>query len=323
VIRTAVQKVERLFESERGRLWGLAYRMTATAADADDVVQDTFLRALEHPPAGGGDDDEAWRPWLWRIAVNLAHDAYRRRRRRPYPGVWLPAAVETGPRGLVAEQPPEEGMADEPPSHDPPDARYDRLESVTYAFLLALEALTPRQRAVLLLCDVFDYSVRECAGALDLSESNVKVTHHRARAAMAGYEAARCRPDAARCARTQAALEKLVAALAGADVAAVEKLLAADVRVMGDGGGKFLASREPVVGAPRVARFYWGLAHKQPALGGELCMINGLPALVLRFDPIGPGWPARSVFRLDVDDAGLVTEMHSVLALDKLRALPD
>ena len=313
MIRTAVRHFERLFESERRRLWGVAYRLTGSAADADDVLQETFARALDHPPSGGGGDDADWRPWLMRIAVNLARDGYRRRRRRGYAGVWLPAAVETGAGGLLDE--------DEPPAHDPPEARYQRLESVTFAFLLALEVLTPRQRAVLLLRDVFDYSVRETAAALDLGEANVKVTHHRARAAMSGYDSARCRPDAERRARTQLALGRLVAALGAADVAAVEALLAAEVRALGDGGGEFFAARDPVLGATRVARFACQLSRKQRALAAELREINGLPALLMRFAPIAPGYPPRCVFRVDVDEAGRICAVHSLLASDKLRAL--
>jgi RNA polymerase sigma-70 factor (ECF subfamily) len=311
--RTAVHKFEHLFETERRKLWGLAYRMTGSSADADDVVQDTFARALTHPPAGGGDDDAAWRPWLWRIAVNLSRDVYRHRRARPYPGPWLPAAVETGVGGPLD--------VDEPAAHDPPDARYDRLESVTFAFLLALEALTPKQRAVLLLRDVFDYSVRETAEALDVSEEAVKVTHHRARAAMAGYDAARCRPNAERSARTKEALEKLAVAMMGQDVAAVEALLAADARTLGDGGGRYRAGTKAIVGAAKVAKFYFTLGKMQKVSSVELRMVNGLPALVLTHVPPAADWAPRSVFRVDVDDAGRITAIHSVVADDKLRAV--
>jgi RNA polymerase sigma-70 factor (ECF subfamily) len=299
--------------------------MTGSAADADDVVQETFARALQHPPAGGEDDDAAWRPWLWRIAVNLARDAYRRRRARPYAGPWLPAAVETGVDGPLDL----DGLGgldgldglDEPSAHDPPEARYDRVESITYAFLLALEALTPRQRAVLLLRDVFDYSVRETAAALELGEANVKVTHHRARAAMTGYDAARCRPDAARRARTQAALEKLVQAMLGADVGAVAALLAADVRTLGDGGGRYRAAVKALVGATKVARFYFTLARMHQVWATEVRTINGLPALLMQMTPPEPDWAPRCIFRLDVGDDDRIVAIHGIAADDKLRAV--
>ena len=148
------------------------------------------MRALTRPPA---DRDRAWRPWLVRVAVNLGRDLLRRRRRRGgYEGQWLPSPLET-----------------EPPSHEPADetgnpaARYDMLESVSLAFLLALEALTPMQRAALLLRDVFDYSARETARALGISEANARTTHLRARRALAAYEATR-RPITRRAAAERA-----------------------------------------------------------------------------------------------------------------------
>jgi RNA polymerase sigma factor (sigma-70 family) len=171
--------VERAFREHRGFLWGLSYRLVGDAADADELVQETFLRALTRPPR---DLERPWRPWLTRVAVNLGRDLLRRRRRRRYDGPWLPAPVPTDAAGLSGEP------ADPAPG---PDARYDRLESVTFAFLLALEALSPAQRAVLLLRDVFDYSVREAAEALLMSEANVKTTHLRARRVMESYDARR------------------------------------------------------------------------------------------------------------------------------------
>src|SRR5262249_44906179 len=156
----------------------------------EDLVQDTFERALRAPP-----DDTArnLRPWLARVAVNLSCDHLRRRKAAPYRGTWLPEPVPTeAPQGK--------------PSERPPHARYDLLQSATFAFLLALEALTPSQRAVLLLRDVFDYSVRETAEALELSEPNVKTTLHRARQTMSEYDAERCVPTRALRKRTERVL---------------------------------------------------------------------------------------------------------------------
>src|SRR5262245_40278849 len=166
-------------EPHRRHLWGLCYRMTGNAADADELVQETFVRALERPPAR---TDQPWRPWLVRVAMNLSRDLLRRRRRSPYRGTWLPSPIETG----EDEAAPAYEISGS--SGASTEGRYELLESVSFAFLLALEALTPTQRAVLLLRDVFDYSVHEVADALGLSEANVKVTHHRARRAMATYD---------------------------------------------------------------------------------------------------------------------------------------
>src|SRR5207302_4131698 len=138
---------------------------------------------------------------------------------------------------------------DSPPAHEPllsdggtTIARYDLVESVSFAFLVALEVLTPRQRAVLLLRDVFDYSVRETAAALELSEPNVKTTHHRARSAMRAYDASRVRPTRVLQERTAAALQRFLTCLRDGDVAGLESLLAEDARTTSDGGGEFAAA---------------------------------------------------------------------------------
>ncbi|HUI26376.1 MAG TPA: sigma-70 family RNA polymerase sigma factor, partial [Candidatus Kryptonia bacterium] len=181
----ATASVADLFHQHRQFLWGLCYRMTGSAADADDLVQETFVRAIEHPPAR---PDEPWRPWLVRVAMNLGRDWLRRRKRRSYVGPWLPAPIETGDE---ASPPAFEPLVD---GEHTTEGRYDLLESVSFAFLLALEALTSQQRAVLLLRDVFDYSVRDTATALAMSQPNVKTTHHRARRAMRDYDRTRSVP---------------------------------------------------------------------------------------------------------------------------------
>jgi len=309
---TASTDFAALFRAERGLLWGLCYRMTGDAADADELVQETFVRALAQPPVR---TDVPWRPWLVRVAINLARDRLRRRRRAPYRGPWLPSPIETDDDGGLPayEVPAERGS--------PTEGRYELLESVSFAFLLALEALTPAQRAVLLLRDVFDYSVRETAAALDRSEANVKTTHHRARRAMAAYDRERCVPTAERRARTQEALARLMGALAADDVTAIEALLAADVRSLTD-GGEFAAAHRPVIGRARVARLLRGLMRK----GGTHAFptprtLNGLPALVIDFKLTGARFAPRGVLRCDVDAHGRITALHGVYASRKLTAV--
>ncbi len=166
------------YDNDKRFLWGLCYRMTGSATDADDIVQDTFVRALEKPPINL---EAPLRPWLVKVALNLSRDQLRRRRRREYFGPWLPSPVVTeGDSQLELDEPTAPEMS--------PVARYDLHESVTLAFLLALEALTPAQRAVLLLRDVFDYSTSETAKTLQMTEINVKVTLHRARRIMSAYD---------------------------------------------------------------------------------------------------------------------------------------
>jgi RNA polymerase sigma-70 factor (ECF subfamily) len=297
-----------VFEEHRSFLWALSYRVTGNAADADDIVQETFVRALRRPPA---DRDRPWRPWLVRVAVNLGRDLLRRRRRRGgYEGQWLPSPVET-----------------EPPSHEPADeagnpaARYDMLESVSFAFLLALEALTPTQRATLLLRDVFDYSARESAGALGLSEANARTTHLRARRALAAYDARRRPLTTERQHRETAALRKFLACVTAGDVAGVEAMLAADARAVSDSGGEFHSNRVPVVGRVKVAALLVGVVKGIGRLRrAELRLLNGHPAVIAEREPkagFGPRW----VTQVDFDDRGRITTVYTVLATRKLSAI--
>ncbi|HKG23219.1 MAG TPA: sigma-70 family RNA polymerase sigma factor, partial [Blastocatellia bacterium] len=174
----------KIYEDDRRLLWGLCYRMTGNAADAEDLVQETFVRALEKPPRRS---HEPLRPWLVRVAMNLSRDHLRRRKVRGYTGEWLPSPVSTDEESLASYEPPA-------PSSDSPATRYDMVESVSFAFLLALEALTPSQRAVLILRDVFDYTTNETGEALGISEASVKVMLHRARRRMRDYEGSRIPP---------------------------------------------------------------------------------------------------------------------------------
>ena len=297
----------RLFEEHRKFLWRLSYRLTGNAADADDILQETFVRAIVKPPA---DLERDWRPWLVRVAVNLGRDILRRRRRLGYTGPWLPSPVE-----------------EEPPAHEPsdggrdPEARYELLESASVAFLLTLEALTPMQRAVLLLRDVFDYSVREAADACAISESNVRTTHRRARAAIEGHESNRCRRTPERLARGVAVLEHFIAHIAAGDMAALESLLSENVRFLSDGAGEFNAAIRPVVGRKQVAALFAGLAKQSaPVVASELRILNGLPALVVERAPM-PGFASRFTLQVQMDDEDRLSHIYCVLASRKLTAV--
>jgi RNA polymerase sigma factor (sigma-70 family) len=302
----------REFQANRQFLWGLCYRMTGSAADADDLVQETFVRAIERPPR---DLREGWRGWLARVATNLSIDALRRRKRREYVGPWLPAPIDTGDE---ASPPGHEIVSSEAST----EHRYDLVESVSVAFLLALEHLTPRQRAVLILRDVFDYSVQETAQALDLTQTNVKVTHHRARQAMKDYDVSRRRPTNDRQVRTAERLREFLECLQNQDVAGVEALLAADVRAMSDGAGEFHAARQPVVGRKNVARLLIGLSAKGVVDQMAFRMLNGLPAVVAS-SPKRHGFAPRFTFQIELDTEGRICAVHSVLATRKLLAVPE
>ncbi len=295
-------------------LWGLCYRMTGVAADADDLVQEVYARALASPPRR----TEDLRPWLTRVAVNLARDHLRRRKREAYVGPWLPSPLETAEE----EVPP--GVEARLPSGGSTEGRYELLESVSFAFLLALEALAPKQRAVLLLRDVFVYSVREVAEALGMSEPNVKVVHHRARAAMAEYDRARCVPTRELQERTREALERFMGALLSGDVATAEAMLSSDVRAVTDGNGEVRAAHVPLVGTKRVLTFLLRLMELRGAPSAvEVRQLNGLPALVAVFPDHTPDpmYPSRTMVRVELDADGRIREIYSVLTVRKLSGL--
>jgi RNA polymerase sigma-70 factor, ECF subfamily len=191
-------------------------------------------------------------------------------------------------------------------------------ESASFAFLLALEALGPQQRAVLLLRDVLDYSVRETADALGLSEANVKTAHHRARHAMAAYDRSR-RPKAVLEGETRTALERFLGALLAGDAAAAAACLTAGARLLSDGAGEFRAALRPVLGPDRITRFFLGLQKKLgPAPRFEVRSINGLPSVVAAYDDPPDRWGPRFVLHADTDSSGKISELHVVVASRKL-----
>src|SRR5262245_42673076 len=315
--------LEAAFAEHRRFLWGFCYRMTGSAADADDVVQDTFVRAMQHPPPR---TDDPLRPWLVRVALNLARDLLRKRRRREYVGPWLPSPIETADASKPGRRSPGEGG---PPSHEPAvdgvgtlEGRYDLLESVSFAFLLALEKLTPTQRAVLLLRDVFDYSVKETADAIDRSEANVKTTHHRARNAMQEYHGTRQAPTRARQAAAGQALQQFLERLAAHDVAGIEALLAADVRTTTDGGGEFRAALREIVGREKVMRFFLAIVDLNRDAAVRAALFNGSPAVIVETRTMVKDRQApRTVISLDLDPAGRIARIYVVSATRKLTAV--
>jgi RNA polymerase sigma-70 factor (ECF subfamily) len=300
-----------LFRAQQKTLWALAYRLTGSAEDAEDVVQEAFLRLVADPPDAPA--QELGR-WLARVATNLGIDALRRRRRRAYVGPWLPSPVETGSADPLDTQ------ASDLPD---PERRYGLAESATYAFLLALEALSPRQRATLLLRDVLGHSGAETAGLLGTSEGNVRVLHLRARRALAPYDEARCIPTRALRERHQAVLQRFLDCLQAQDARGLEALLTESVETVTDAAGEFTALATPLAGRARVARLYLTAAlHRQQ--GGtrtELRLVNGLPAaLITLLAPVRRQAP-RSLLRCELDEAGRIRLVHAILAPRKLASL--
>ena len=172
---------------------------------------------------------------------------------------------------------------------------------------------------VLLLRDVLDYSVREAALALDVSEPDIKTTLHRARKAMAAYDASRVSHDLT--ALGHDVLMRFVAALAAEDVAAVEALLSDDVRALSDGGGVYFAARKPVVGRSKVARFYLNISGKRPVSHIELRTLNGAPTLVASFFAAESGQAPHVTVACELDADGRIRTIWSILVDDKIAHL--
>jgi RNA polymerase sigma-70 factor (ECF subfamily) len=305
------ERLAALFDDQRGRLWGLAYRLTGCAEDADDVVQEAFARLAAQPPTAPVADAG---PWLARVATNLGIDALRRRRRRAYPGPWLPSPVET----------PDGDALDARPDASPdPETRYGLAESTTYAFLLALEALGPRQRAVLLLRDVLGHSAGETAALIGATEGNVRVLHLRARRALGAYDAARCIPTPELRERHRAALQRFLDCLLAGDVRGLEAILAESVRTLTDAAGEYTALATPLDGRARVARLYLVAAQHRQAGGTrtEIRLVNGLPAALVTLEhPVRRQAP-RTLLRCELDGEGRIRAVHAILAPRKLAGL--
>jgi RNA polymerase sigma-70 factor (ECF subfamily) len=306
----AADGAEGLFHEQSRGLWGLAYRLTGSAEDADDVVQESFARLLASPPTRG----QPLRPWLVRVATNLCIDALRRRRRRAYTGHWLPAPAEEPEGGWV------ECLASPAPD---PEARYGLVESATYAFLVALEELGPRQRAALLLRDALGYSAAEAARVLGTSEGNVRVVHLRARRTMERYDRTRAPSLPELGARQRAALERFLGSLLAQDARGLEAILREDVEATTDGGGAYTALHTALRGRARVAKLFLraALERQRADAAAEIRLVNGLPALWICLGrPVRRQAP-RTLIRCDVDDAGRIREIHAILAPRKLSGL--
>ena len=284
-----------VFEERRNLLFAVAYRMLGTAADAEDVVQDAWLRW------SAADRSDVAEPtaYLVRIVTNLALDRLRsaQAQRESYVGPWLPEPLLTTPDA---------------------GEDVDMAESVSMAMLVVLETLSPLERAVFVLRVVFGYSNAEIAEALDRSEASVRQLAHRAREHV---QARRPRFQASREER-RLATSRFIRATLGGDINALMEVLAPDVTLWTDGGGKVPAPLRTITGVDKVSRWlqaavgkpYLGVAPEDMTF--DTIELNRVPGIVIN----GPGGPI-SAFTVDVDDAGRVSAIHVVANPDKLRAL--
>jgi RNA polymerase sigma-70 factor (TIGR02957 family) len=281
-----VDSATEAFLAHRNLLFTVAYELLGSAADAEDVLQETWLRWV------GVDLDtvQDQRAYLVRITTRQALDRLRtlRRRKESYVGPWLPEPLLTAPD--VAED-------------------VELADSISMAMLLVLETLTPTERAVFVLREVFDLEYDEIAEAVDKSPPAVRQIAHRARA----HVAARRPRGVVSPAQTRAALEAFQRAVETGDLQRLLDILAPDVIFLGDGGGVVEAALAPIVGAEKVTRLF---AAALDMVGAELSLepvqVNGYPALIVRLNGEIDG-----VVAVRIDD-GLVTGLYAVRNPEKL-----
>jgi RNA polymerase sigma-70 factor, ECF subfamily len=279
----------------RPLMFSIAYRMTGSVSDAEDIVQEAYLRLTRALRDGVSID--APKAYLATITTRLAisHLRSARVRRESYVGAWLPEPLVTSEEVDPAEH-------------------AEMSDSLSMAFLVLLESLSPAERAVFLLHEVFGYEYRQIADIVGKSEPNCRQIFSRARQHV---DEGKPRFEASRQQREEVA-RRFFAAAAGGDLAALLDLLAPDVVSIGDGGGKAWATAKPIYGRDRIARFMLGLYRLGPKMGARLEMtwVNGQPGAVT-YDPDDR---VINVFALDIAD-GLVHVVRSVLNPDKLRHL--
>lgn len=262
------------FEGQRPRLLRIAYRMLGTWRDAEDVVQDAWLRFARVDPAGVREPAA----YLVRLTTRLAIDALRaaRVRRAAYVGPWLPEPVVERPAQTPA-----------------PDEMLALSEEVSLAFLLLLEQLSPHERAVFLLRQSFDLAFVEIAEIVGKSEAACRQLDRRARLRLRAGEVKRAAP-AAEHARL---LASFLAAARDGDLEGLTRMLCVDATAYSDGGGRVTAALRPIEGADKVARFVVGLARHDPGATLSWRSVNGQPGAV--FAVAGR---AFAVFTIEVDD---------------------
>jgi RNA polymerase sigma-70 factor, ECF subfamily len=308
--------VTEAFEGLRPLMFSIAYRMLGSVADAEDIVQEAFLRY--HRVVTDGNAIESPKAFLSSVTTRLAIDQLRsaRSRRESYVGPWLPEPVLTGVAagGGAAGGPAAFGaVATAPPAPDPA-AHAEDADSLSMAFLLLLERLSPTERAVFLLHDVFDYGYGEIADIVGKSEDNCRQLARRARQHVADHKP---RFEASRRERDELAAQ-FFAVLGEGDMSGLVDLLAADVVVYGDGGGTRPSWPRPIIGRDNVQRLVASLSAQVRELGVTLrrAEINGQPGAMF-YDSSGL---LVSVLCLDIAD-GVVQTVRSVINPDKLHHL--
>ena len=287
--------VSKLYHDLRPLMFSIAYRMLGSASEAEDIVQEAFLRF--HRETGKGTEIDSPKAYLSSVTTRLCIDHLRsaRVRRERYVGTWLPEPLVTEGREV------EEHAA--------------TADSLSMAFLVLLESLSPVERAVFLLRDVFDQPYDEIAAVVGKSEENCRQISVRARRQI---EARKPRFEASRQRREELA-RRFFEAVTQADASALVDLLAADVVAYADGGGQAVAFPKPIHGRDRVSRLLLGPTGRGgrfPIAGIRFLEINGQPGVLL----LGPDGAAAVAITVDIAD-DLVQSVRAVSNPEKLRHL--
>jgi RNA polymerase sigma-70 factor (ECF subfamily) len=288
--------VDDVYEELKPLMFSIAYRMLGSATDAEDIVQEAFLRF--HRETSGGTQVDSPKAYLSAVTTRLSIDQLRsaRVRRESYVGTWLPEPLLTGEEDDVVRH-------------------AETADSLSMGFLVLLESLTPVERAVFLLREVFEYAFDEIAPIVGKTEENCRQISVRARKHI---HDGKPRFEASR-ARKEALAQRFFDAVGDGDLDGLVGMLAADAVAYGDGGGKAPAFPRPVHGKEKVARLLLGAAsgaNRLGVVGLRSVEINGQPGALL-FD--GDDRPVVAI-ELDIAD-GLIQTIHAVSNPEKLRHL--
>jgi RNA polymerase sigma-70 factor (TIGR02957 family) len=284
-----------LFQAERPRLFSIAYRMLGSATEAEDVLQDAWVKFN----AADANDLRSPRAFAATIVTRLCLDRLKsaRAKREEYVGPWLPEPLLTD-------------------GGETPEVLAERAESVTLAFLVLLESLSADERAVFLLKEVFDYEHTEIEAMLGTSVANSRQLLHRARAKVRSEHS---RPEVAHAPEAHRQLAtRFAEAFQSGDASTLTQLLAEDVTFVSDGGGKVASARRPLAGREQVLKFLVGLHRTAQTTGiasqitGAVTEVNREPALIVHI-----AGQLDGVFVLSIGD-GAVASIRVVRNPDKL-----
>jgi len=282
-----------LFETHRGLLFGIAYRMLGSVMEAEDIVQEIYIHWLDVDH----EQIESPRAYLSTMVTRLCIDHLRsaRHKRETYIGPWLPEPLVTKPE-------------------DDPGQAFLRAEAVSTAFMVMMEELTPEQRAAFLLREVFDYDYATIAAILEKSEANSRQLVSRARRLLRGAPVT----EPVSLPEQMAIAQEFWSALQEGDVEGVLSVMAEDITWWSDGGGKATAARRSITGSEQVLRFMIGLMRLAPeGVSTRWTIINQQPGVIVYVDG-----KAFNTITLDVQN-GQINTIYAVVNPDKLQNLPD